>query len=301
MFSRGVDIRADNLSVRAAFVPTIEDEIQIRGRTGRFGKEGDYRMVINLQDEETPIDGNTYNIAARVTAAQYEMALAASIEEKSASMYADFLEKVHQAFLKKFKETQPSERPDMLQKWQKLLGAMQKDWELKREDIKETLDSQNFEQFKAKFGGFINIWRQKMREDLDINEAIPMSPRLTEQCFKSIVAHRGFFADEQARSKQIKTKWFYDKADDGQATIYQMPFAQTIATLTGQRPLFADTRAWWQGRGQMFPDLRATLNGERPLFANLRAFISYLLQQITACFKSNEEDQSAMMSPATQV
>mgnify|MGYP001288356162 CR=1 FL=1 len=85
MFSRGVDIRADNLSVRAAFVPTLEDEIQIKGRTGRFGKDGDYRMIINLQDAETPIDGNTYNIEARVTAAQHKMALSASVEEKTAS------------------------------------------------------------------------------------------------------------------------------------------------------------------------------------------------------------------------
>ena len=53
MFARGVDIRAENLRVCAAYVPTFEDEIQIKGRTGRFGKPGDYRMLINLNDEET--------------------------------------------------------------------------------------------------------------------------------------------------------------------------------------------------------------------------------------------------------
>lgn len=288
MFARGVDIRAENLRVCAAYVPTFEDEIQIKGRTGRFGKPGDYRMVINLNDEETPINGNTYNIEANVYKAQNKMALEASIEEKTSSMYADFLEQVHQAFIKHFDETPISEKSDMLQKWQVFLDTMQKDWELSRTDIRKALKEQDLKQFEEKFGAFTKKWRHQIRKELIPSAAIPINPTSAKNCFNSLQAHRGFFAEQQKKSKQIKTKWAYDKADDGQATIYQMPFAETIATLTGERPLFANTRAWLDGRGVLFPNLRATLNGDRPLFADLRAFISFLIKLIVDCFKSND-------------
>lgn len=294
MFSRGVDIRAENLRVRASFIPTFEDEIQIKGRTGRFGKPGDYRMLINLKDEETPIDGNTYNIEANVYAAQNKMALNASVEERTSSMYADFLEQVHQAFIKHFDETPVSEKGDMLQKWQVFLDTMQKDWELNRRDIRKALEEENLEQFEERFSAFTKKWRHQMREELVASAAIPINPASAKNCFNSLQAHRGFFAEQQKKSKQIKTKWSYDKADDGQATIYQMPFAETIATLTGERPLFANTRAWLDGRGVLFPNLRATLNGDRPLFADLRAFISLLIKLVADCFKSSDDCEEAI-------
>ena len=37
------DSEYKKLCVLAAYVPTIEDEIQIKGRTGRAGKSGEYR------------------------------------------------------------------------------------------------------------------------------------------------------------------------------------------------------------------------------------------------------------------
>ncbi|MGC1182289.1 hypothetical protein [Legionella sp.] len=291
MFARGVDIRAENLRVCAAYVPTFEDEIQIKGRTGRFGKPGDYRMLINLNDEETPINGNTYNIEANVYKVQNKMALEASIEKNTSSMYADFLEQVHQAFIKHFDDTPISEKGDMLQKWQVFLDTIQKDWELNRKDIRKALKEQDLEQFEEKFGAFTKKWCHQMCEELIPSAAISINPTSAKNCFNSLHAHRGFFAEQQKKSKQIKTKWSYDKADDGQATIYQIPFAETIATLTGERPLFANTHAWLDGRGVLFPNLRATLNGDRPLFADLRAFICLLIKLIVDCFKSNDNHE----------
>ena len=237
MFARGVDIRAENLRVCAAYVPTFEDEIQIKGRTGRFGKPGDYRMLINLNDEETTINGNTYNIEANVYKAQNKMALEASIEEKL-SMYRGFLEQVHQAFLTHFAQTPINKQSDLLQKWQVFLDTLQKDWELNRTDIRKALEAQDPELFEKKFSAFTQKWLNQISTEFVIDITISINSTSAKNCFNSLQAHRGFFAEQQKQNNQIKTKWSYDKADDGQASIYQIPFAETIAMLTVESPLF---------------------------------------------------------------
>jgi hypothetical protein len=86
----------------------------------------------------------------------------------------------------------------------------------------------------------------------------------------------------------------YDPADDGQARIYSSLFAQTIATIKGERAIFANFKAWKDARGEIFPDFKAAIRGERPLFANLRATISQLiasLKQWLSQFNQNRAGQ----------
>lgn len=64
----------------------------------------------------------------------------------------------------------------------------------------------------------------------------------------------------------------YDRNLDGYAKVYSGLFCDTQAMLLGERPLFANFRAWWNGHGSLFADTRATLAGIRPKFANTRMF-----------------------------
>jgi hypothetical protein len=49
----------------------------------------------------------------------------------------------------------------------------------------------------------------------------------------------------------------YHPAHDGKAILYTKPFEKLRAVFRGERPLFADFRAWWNGRGILCPNLRA--------------------------------------------
>ncbi len=90
MFSRGVDIEADNLYVVAAYVPTLEDEIQIMGRTARAGKPGEYRMIPDLSDKDTRLNGKTHNIYNEVEKYQKNMAVEAEFQESVSVIYSTF-------------------------------------------------------------------------------------------------------------------------------------------------------------------------------------------------------------------
>lgn len=91
MFGRGVDIHAAHLFVAAAYVPTFADDKQIKGRTGRIGKPGEYRMIINLNDPDCPLDGTTFNIDHVIDKAQKNRESSALFQEEVTKLYANFL------------------------------------------------------------------------------------------------------------------------------------------------------------------------------------------------------------------
>lgn len=278
MFGRGVDINAANLFVCSLYVPTFEDEQQIKGRTGRAGKEGEYRMIPNMLDPDCPLNGKTFNIRNKIDKAQRAMALQAAKQEEVAKLYAHFLEYIHQAFIKTMSSAENIQKPRLLQTWQRYLNDLQKAWDLQREAMLDMLDHSNEEEFNQVFNTFTDTWKGKAPIDEQSKQDASFADTSTTT-YTALSQHKTFFKPQRtAIGKQLK----YDVADDGQARVYSSLFAQEFALFKGNRVIFANTRAWLDGRGVLFADLKATLRGERPLFANLRATISRLIDEFKA-------------------
>ena len=276
MFSRGVDINAAKLLVLAAYVPTLEDEIQIKGRTGRFGKPGEYRMIPDLSDPDCPLKGSTNNIHNEIDKVQKRTALNAVCREEMSKLYADFLEDTHQVFLKSLADKPKLEQLKLLEIWQKYLNDLQKDWDAQKEPLLKAIEASKKEEFTKVFNTFTTKWKISASTFIKDKKSNFNSDK-ANTIYDAIQNQQGFF---KAKRQAIKVQRRYDPADDGQACIYSSLFAQELAILRGERALFADFHAWREGRGDLFPDLMATLRGERPLFANLRATISRLIAEL---------------------
>lgn len=283
MFARGVDIRSEYLSVRATFIPSHEDNIQIQGRTGRFGRPGDYRLILNTQDEA--IVGRSYDHESQVQTQQQKMALQAAFEEEVSSIYAEFLETVHQAFLTAFVKAEPFEQANLLQKWQDYLDNLQKDWDLQRGHLIQLGKQDDKTEFTAAFSAFTDRWIAAF----DMANKPSYRSEKPDVIFNSLKAQQRFF---QPKRQALTVKHQYDPSDDGQARIYDRPFVQLGAVLRGERHPFADIIAWREGRGALFPDLQATLRGERPLFATLRLIIQRLVAYFSALFQHKPVETS---------
>lgn len=276
MFGRGVDIKADNLYVISAYVPTFEDEKQIKGRTARAGKPGEYRMIPNAADPECPINGNTYNVYNEIDKIQKNMALQATNQEELGRLFAYFSENIHQDFFRSFNGTPNLNQIGLLEQWQNYLNNLQKDWSVKRIQLLHHLENAKEQDFISDFNNFTQHWEKSTPF---YNEAthLPFSSEKAALIFTSIKNHKEFFKPER---QPIKVQDNYDVADDGQARIYTTLFAKERAALRGERSWFADINAWREGRGSAFPNLMATLRGERPIFADLRATIARLLKEL---------------------
>ena len=282
---RGVDVKSDFLETIGLFPASISDEVQLSGRSGRYGKPGQYRLIVNVSDLEQPLNGQTYNIANEVDKVQKEMAVSAALEEEVCVVYSEFLEAVHQAFLADYAKTPRLEQLSLLTEWQDYLGELQKDWEVKREDLMESMKEEHEEAFIDQFTQFTREGISNIPDGIDASN-IALEDK-AKQAFQSYVVQKGFFKHGR---QPLKVQRDYDPSDDGQARIYSSLFAQTRAVLCGERSIFANFYAWREGRGELFPDLMATLRGERAIFANLRATIARLVEWVNSWFKSESEE-----------
>ena len=270
MLGRGVDINSDNSLVLAAYVPTEEDEIQIKGRTARIGKPGEYRMIPNMSDPDYPLNGYTDNVHNEVVKSQKERQCTAAFQKEVSSLYAFFLEDITKQFLDDWERCSNEGRVDRLKEWQLFLGKIQKDWEPHRQKLLDAVYAEDQTEFSKTFNAFTEKWVRAVPVELVDTGTEKQSEDITKT-YAAIMAQQRFFAPLR---QPIKVQRDYDPSDDGQARVYSTLFPKTSAPLRGERRWFADYHAWREGRGYLFADLTAVLNGERALFANLYATIT---------------------------
>jgi len=282
MMGRGVDIHADNLLVLAAYVPTEEDEIQIKGRSARIGKPGEYRMIPAMSCPDNPLQGSTYNVHHEVLKSQKQRQCLEVFQKEATALYAFLLEDITQHFLADLERCEPETRLDKLQDWQRFLGEMQKGWEPQRKQLLEAIHANDAQKFSA-------VFTQFAKKCVDARPGASIDTDRTSQITKTYAAIRaaqGFFVPQRPA---LQVQPVYDPADDGQACVYEHLFAQTRATLRGERRLFANIHAWREGRGVLFPDLMAVLHGERQLFANLVATIFRWIAAVRAWLHAKQD------------
>jgi preprotein translocase subunit SecA len=291
MFARGVDIHAESspLLVLGSYVPTIEDEVQMKGRTGRFGNLGEYRMILDLSDPDCPIKGSTYNINNEINKLQNRMALSSTYYEEISKLYAEFLENITQKFLSNLANLDKAYHLRYLDAWQNYLGDLQKDWDDHRQPMLIAIENNNKDEFITQFNKFTHKWESGAATFIKgFDKPLAEKPSMAEKAgiiYNSLAQQQTFF---KPKRQKIEVQHKYDFSDDGQARIYDTLFAQELAVLRGERSFFADYYAWKEGRGALFPDLMATLRGDRPLFANLMATIARLVREIKVCFDNQE-------------
>lgn len=277
MFGRGVDINATNLLVLAAYVPTLEDDKQIKGRTARAGKKGMYRMIPNINDSENRLNGKTYNVSNEVHKVQNKKALDAVYREEVSKLYALFLEDITERFLKGYNACEPLKRGEQLEQWKVFLSLMQKDWDGHAHQLLQWVESKKQTEFIALFNTFKDKWTAKAPVVADVDDSAQrLNTKKMTDVYNGLIQQNHFFSPKRA---PLKVQRRYDPADDGQARVYSTLFAREMATLRGERRVFADFHAWREGRGNLFPDLMAVLKGERNLFANLIATIKRLINE----------------------
>ncbi|MCA0403981.1 MAG: hypothetical protein LCH30_09320 [Proteobacteria bacterium] len=295
MFGRGVDIDAENLSVIAAYVPTFEDEKQIQGRTARAGKLGIYRLMPNLSDEDCPITKATHNIKARVIEIQNQKAFSASLQEEIANIYSYFLESVTHKFLEHLSEQKDSNAINKTREsWSKYLDSMQKDWSKKRIAFLNLFETSTEDEFKKLFEDFAKHWSDRLNSEFNLN--FSYENKRIEVNYKALQAYQGFFSKSIECPTIKKTK--YEPADDGQARIYDSVWEPMLATIRGERPLFADFRAWIDGRGEIFPDWLAE---DRPIFYHLRQWINEVFDKLLKIVGLYEEKPVLTQIPQTAI
>ena len=292
MLGRGVDINSDNLLVLAAYVPTEEDEIQIKGRTARIGKPGEYRMIPNMSDPDYPLNGYTYNVHNEVINSQKKRQCTAAFQKEVSSLYAFFLEDMTKQFLDDCERCSNEDRVDQLKEWQLFLGKMQKDWEPHRQKLLEAVHAEDQIEFSKTFNAFTEQWVSAVPFERVDTGTEKQSQDITKT-YAAIMAQQRFF---EPLRQPIKVQRDYDPSDDGQARVYSTLFPKISAMLRGERRLFADYHAWREGRGYLFADLTAVLNGERTLFANLYATITRWISELIEWF--NAQNASDVDGPA---
>ncbi|MDP3559744.1 MAG: hypothetical protein Q8R79_05305 [Legionellaceae bacterium] len=292
MLGRGVDINAKRpLAMYCLFEPeTAAEELQIRGRSGRFGERGSYRMILNQQDVLAPVP-RTRNLEKTLQERQQQHHKLIDKQRTIVETIARFQESMHELWFKNHADT-----ADEWTKWEEVLEGFQKDT-LGLEDSLEDKPIEDWEPIFTAFtqkwlDAFVGIFPQK-----DLKTDMQQTKQQTQNTLQTASGYLKNIGKHYPKiSKKPKTQKQYDIADDGQNKIYSTPFAQTRATLFGSRPFFANTRAAREGRGQRFAETRAFFAGERPIFANSRAFLERIMAWLRSIVKS---DVKKISTPST--
>lgn len=285
MFGRGVDIHADNLVVLATYVPTTEDEIQIKGRTGRMGKSGEYRMIINMLKES--LVGKTHNAQYQVQSQQKMMQSESDLEKDTNYLFSFFHEYVTKLFVREFHNCKNEDKVKKLEEWRMFFNNMENDFD---NNIRSKLLSPSQNNNKQSdilsndFLRFVDRWIDEANNlakikntPEDVSKFKQQQKDKVDKVSDAIADKRDYFTPY--RKKLKTTHGGYHPSHDGQAVVYTKWFEKSRATLRGQRAWFADFYAWKEGRGHVFPNVTAIMHGERGLFTALRAIIDSLIVQ----------------------
>jgi superfamily II DNA/RNA helicase len=280
---RGVDVKVSDehpLSLVALFDPeTTGEETQIKGRTGRFGQKGTYRMILNQQDPLSIIP-RTRHVERTIQEKQQKQSKEIEQQRTIIETLARFQETLHELWFEKGTLSSAD--------WTKWEGFID-DFQKATIDLEASLEEKPTQDMAALFKSFTTKWLLKFAELVPEQDKsaqlIQAQKRADETVTKACTFLDNIGKHYPAIPKVPTVKKAYDIADDGQNVIYSTPFAQTRATLFGARPFFANTRAAREGRGEMFPEWRAILAGERPIFANTRAFLKRVFEWLRELFQ----------------
>lgn len=287
MIGRGTNIVVEEdypLETYCTYLPSSRAYRQIAGRAGRYGQRGFSRLVLNKQDRPKYFAKDNPFFFAR-HAYLHQQQQQSSLSEQNVRLLENFrgklLNDMTVLFFNQLHDARLQEDivGQLVTSWGELLDQFESTWARHRVKMSGTI-SQMKDQIKA-FTDDIeeNYWHSFLNTCRDNGVALGDASYHFE-------AYEDYFGDELVHpshrsSMKLKTSIFdaYDPVTAGTSVIYNAPFQDTIALLTGKRKWFANTRAWLHdpSSATLFADTRAILSGERELFANTRATMARIL------------------------
>lgn len=293
---RGTDIKlptaskdAGGLSVLVSFLPRERDMWQIFGRSGRYGDEGDARIVCSAPElarklGKKELDSDFYlSTEYYIKTEQARFDREKQMERLVRNSLSDFRAKITDAFFRYYDsltELSDKERREKVLQWSDFTKRVDQLWNQAWPDILTQLTKAKADMHEIMKR--LHRFKQEVQKDwrdlhgsLKADEAVLPSKLSdlqldfrTEYLMRIMMPKRKYTVADQTQVYKV-----YDKSHDGRAVVYCQLFAELRAIWRGERVLFANTRAWWAGRGILFANTRALLSGRRPLFANFRAWL----------------------------
>ncbi|RUR15878.1 hypothetical protein ELY21_13855 [Legionella sp. km535] len=289
MIGRGTDIplkgqaSEHGLKVLVNYLPRERELNQIIGRAGRFGAEGDTRIILNKVDlkklfGKSSLNDGFYTATEAYIKQQHAiMDRKAQVERIIKFTVADFRRDLTNNYFDQFfNEVVPHQQPQLSAPWKKFFDETDKKWTETWQAIKGEMDNvnpdvhvinkhlDNYQKVvQAKWNDLrdetklLNVTGKTMDSPADVLKS-DIGPLALSEKSKTILA--GFRPE---RIAPLKTAVYekYDPAHDGKAVLYTRPFEKLRAVFRGERSLFADFNAWMDNRGILFPNLRAWWNG----------------------------------------
>lgn len=303
MIGRGTDIKLQDkakekgLRILLTYLPRPRDMQQILGRSGRFGDKGDTRLILNKEELKQRLGKVTLKDGFYAAPERYLIKQQALMDRKNQCerlikiAMSDFSRKITDNFFEDFlPQVAISQRMELYPCWMKFI----KESDQVRNSISQTIFSEmeannpNVDKINSDLSEFKNKiqaeWSDLLRSIADKslvnqnpgreNPIVLLKKELDELVLDDntikLIQNNG----PKQHSKTITIHTRYDKAHDGLATIYNKPFVELVATLKGERRLFANFRAWREGHGILFPNLRAWWQGEMSLRQYILGFSS---------------------------
>ena len=289
MIGRGTDIPLKGRSVEHGlkvlvnYLPRERELNQIIGRAGRFGAEGDTRLILNKVDLKKQFGKSSLNDGFYTATEAYIkqqhaiMDRKAQVERLIKFTVADFRRDLtNNYFDQLFKEVVSHQQPHLSSPWKKFFDETDKKWTETWQAIKGEMDNinpdvavinkhlENYQNIvQAKWNDLkdetklLNLKGKSMDSPTDLLKA-DIGPLALSDNAKTILT--GFSPEKIAPLKTVVYDK-YDPAHDGKAVLYTRPFEKLRAVFRGERSLFADFNAWMNNRGILFPNLRAWWNG----------------------------------------
>ncbi|MBA2655710.1 MAG: hypothetical protein H0U70_01850 [Tatlockia sp.] len=262
---RGTDFGLDSsaklkgFTARFSFLPkTLEEQQQLFGRVARFGDFGEAGYILSKAREKSRLGKSTLRDGFYFSAELYlenELALReqkTQVQRIIQFKVTDFLHALQSEFYRDFATISDEDlRTSAQGQWTTFYYQATR---LGKELTPKLSGQVTVEAVNNNFKGYQLAIEKNWQETFNV----PLPARLTltlEDEFKP------FFEPIVAKKMQVPVVDGYHPAHDGRAVLYNRPFEKWRALFRLERPLFADFRAWLDGRGILFPQLRAWWSG----------------------------------------
>ncbi len=296
---RGVDVSIPehknkedhNYGLKAIVTGTMlrhRDYYQVIARAGRFGIEGESRVIFNKQrvkaqlGKKTLTDGFYTAPQTYINREQAKIDRRKQVERLIKFAFVDFRANMQSALYQDFYYglTSSGGRSDMRRLWQACSTELDQKWNTVYERIvqvlhKEQIDMPAIDALLSEMHAFASKQWGQLLDDLSHYDSISQADSIngcmrklrdtaipTFKLSKEVSNILTNYSIDHATKRTTPIYAKYDPAHDGQAAIYRNRFELLRATFAGERRLFADLRAWWKGRGILFANIRAWYNGD---------------------------------------
>ncbi len=309
MIGRGTDISlkgvatTHGLNVMVTYLPRPRDLAQIIGRSGRFGAQGETSLVLDKErlkkqlGKTTLTDGFYRNTEAYIEREQALMDRNKQCERLIKNSVGDFRKDLTNYFFEDMlKQTDKKDDKTLLPIWTAFFDKSDKSWSeiwphIQKELGADKVDMAKIASLLSQYESNVQKTWNTLRRNVQDTDVVCKDGQKPIDKLPEKVPHLELSATTKKLltgfdiNKYSMDKWTvydrYDRGHEGRAVKYSHWSIPVIASLKGYanllpfvsfseaRRTFANFRAWLEGHGQLFPELRASKNKGKIIGATL--------------------------------